>query len=249
MSTWLDHSIAVELRGMPTIEILEGHTGAMVATAVGVYVIKNQGTSVRLFRWKALRGIDFTPATGVIVLLLTDGTPAPQSYGEALVSKASIELDPTGSTQNEHVVGRLAKLIESRGIEAQTTSRPSPETRPARGPLRDAQWAGEEFGTASDLLSHRPESVPTPAPSLPVSFVRTYRSDAEGDQALRADADHFGRQGYAITGQWEQTGKLKTKNLLITGGLGAAFGYARGKGGVHEIGTRSVTFTKVDRGR
>jgi hypothetical protein len=33
----------------------------------------------------------------------------------------------------------------------------------------------------------------------------------------------------------------------MTGGLGAAFGYARGKGGIHEIGTRSVTFTRVDR--
>jgi Uncharacterised protein family UPF0547 len=84
----------------------------------------------------------------------------------------------------------------------------------------------------------------TSAWSIPVA-VRTYSDDLDGRSLRDAEIALFARHGYAPTASMNAKGAVRTKQLLLTGGLGAAARYAAGKGGLHEIGTITVTFAKV----
>ncbi len=77
--------------------------------------------------------------------------------------------------------------------------------------------------------------------------LRRYAANDLGHARLRRETLTLGRHGYAPGAQVSETGRLKTGQLLATGGIGAAIGYARGTGGLHEIGTLSVTFVKIAR--
>jgi hypothetical protein len=77
------------------------------------------------------------------------------------------------------------------------------------------------------------------------TLIRVYQGDSEGQARFLEEVLLLARHGYAPSTQTDATGKLKTRQLLLTGGIGAVVGYARGKGGVHEIGTTTVVFSKA----
>jgi len=74
---------------------------------------------------------------------------------------------------------------------------------------------------------------------------RTDAADAGGQKRLKEETEIMGGHGYVPSLQSDQKGKLRTREVMLTRGLGAALGYARGKGGFHHIGTRMVTFNRV----
>lgn len=79
-------------------------------------------------------------------------------------------------------------------------------------------------------------SVPT--------LVRRYVDTTAGHERLHKETVVFGRHGYQLVVQSAEKGKLKTGQLIATGGIGAGIAYARGKGGIHEVGVINATFMR-----
>jgi hypothetical protein len=74
--------------------------------------------------------------------------------------------------------------------------------------------------------------------------LRRYRRNPTGHASLRRDTMIVGRHGYRPASEQIEEGRVKVGELLLTGGIGAAIGHAKGKGGIREVGVINATFVR-----
>ncbi len=171
-----------------------------------------------------------------------------------LTSHRFIHVDPGGRLKSWPLSSIVDIQLGWRGVEVKTRLA-ADGTHPAK--IESHVWAARASDAASSveqaraILSSR-ERLELERDLARASdgwttlvIVRSFPADAAGQLRLREETELLGRHGYIPSMQLSQTGKLKTSQLILTGGIGAAFGYARGKGGIHRIGTIAVTFTKA----